>query len=225
MDREGRLASEIRGKIDADRPDWYGLGVSRAPARGRASATPLDDPAIRAQLLPHVLAEHDASTVVLEELGLLQHRVRVDLAAVNGVLHGYEIKSDRDTLRRLASQVDLYGRVLDFCTIVTGPRLLEKAVASVPRWWGVIVIVDEAPRIEIVRNAERNADVDPRAQIELLWRDAALDVLARLGAARGYWSKPRGVVWDRICELCAADEIAEHVRTHLKARQDLRVVP
>lgn len=199
--------------------------MNRAAAREGASATPLDDPAIRVRLLPHVVAEHDAGTVVLEELGLLQHRVRVDLVAVNGVLHGYEIKSDRDTLRRLASQVDLVGRVLDFCTIVTGPRLLAKAVAAVPRWWGVIVIEDDSPRIEIVRNAERNTDVDPRAQIELLWRDAALDVLVGLGAASGYRSKPRGVIWDRICELCAADEIAEHVRTHLKARQDLRVVP
>lgn len=225
MDREGRLAGEIRGKIDPDRLDWYGPHVSRAPARERASATPLDDPAIRARLLPHVVAEHDASTVVLEELGLLQHRVRVDLAAVNGVLHGYEIKSDRDTLRRLASQVDLYGRVLDFCTVVTGPRLLAKAVASVPSWWGVIVIEDDSPQIEIVRNAERNTGVDPRAQIELLWRDAAIEVLVGLDAARGYRSKPRGVVWDRICELCAADEIAAHVRAHLKARQDLRVVP
>jgi len=28
----------------------------------------------------------------------------------NGLLHGYEIKSDRDSLRRLATQVDVYGK-------------------------------------------------------------------------------------------------------------------
>ena len=35
----------------------------------------------------------------VEELGVCRGRVRVDVAVVNGTLHGYEIKSDRDSLR------------------------------------------------------------------------------------------------------------------------------
>ena len=34
------------------------------------------------------------------------------MTLVSGTLHGYEIKSDRDSLRRLARQVALYSAVL-----------------------------------------------------------------------------------------------------------------
>ena len=37
--------------------------------------------------------------LVVDELGLCQGRARIDLAVVNSSLHGYEIKSERDTLR------------------------------------------------------------------------------------------------------------------------------
>ena len=48
--------------------------------------------------------------MILDELGICRGRVRIDLTVVNGLLHGYEIKSERDTLARLETQADLYGR-------------------------------------------------------------------------------------------------------------------
>jgi hypothetical protein len=73
------------------------------------------DVAIRPALRSRLLVEHahDPETVLIEELGLRRGLVRVDIAVVNGLLHGYEIKSDRDSLRRLAKQVDVYSAVLD----------------------------------------------------------------------------------------------------------------
>src|SRR5438046_640221 len=83
---------------------------------------------------------HNPGTVILEELGLQRGQVRIDLAVVNGVLHGYEIKSERDSLRRLGRQLKVYSQVLDFATIVVAPRHLKKTLSDIPAWWGVSVV-------------------------------------------------------------------------------------
>jgi hypothetical protein len=49
---------------------------------------------------------------MLDEFGLEHGEVRVDVAVINGELHGYEIKSERDTLERLPRQVKAYSAVL-----------------------------------------------------------------------------------------------------------------
>ncbi len=40
-------------------------------------------------------------TVVIDELGLKNGIVRADIVVLNGKMIGYEIKTDRDTLKRL----------------------------------------------------------------------------------------------------------------------------
>jgi hypothetical protein len=62
--------------------------------------------------------QNEADTVLIDELGLCQGSARVDLAVVNGQFHGYEIKSERDSLRRLGAQADLYSRVFDRVTLI-----------------------------------------------------------------------------------------------------------
>ena len=82
---------------------------------------------IRSALRSRLLAKHaaDADTVIIDELGVCRGKVRVDVAVVNGMLHGYEIKSDRDNLRRFSGQVDFYGKVLDRATLVVGEKTLS----------------------------------------------------------------------------------------------------
>lgn len=78
------------------------------------------DADIRRSLRSKVEAIHkdDPTTTIVDELGLRQGEVRVDLAVVNGVLKGYEIKSLADTLRRLPTQVSIYSQILDYASIV-----------------------------------------------------------------------------------------------------------
>jgi hypothetical protein len=180
------------------------------------------DSLIREALLTRLQGQYrgEVNTVFVHELGLLKGQVRVDLAVVNGVLHGYEIKSDRDTLRRLSAQVARYGQVLDRATLVVGTRHVEQALALVPPWWEVLVAKVVRGKIRLVRQRRglRNRTRDPRALVELLWLDHALALVEARGGARGYRSKSRSVVWDRVCELYNVDEIASAVRGHLKAR-------
>lgn len=158
--------------------------------------------------------------VLCEELGICRGQARVDLAVVNGTIHGYEIKSDRDSLRRLAGQVELYSRVLDYSSLVIGGRHLEEAREIVPSWWG-IVRIDRSPKrllFKAVRRARKNPGRDPRSLVELLWLDDAIALLEERDAARGVRGKPRRAVWNRVCECFDVDEIAEAVRVQLKAR-------
>ena len=196
--------------------------ASMIGSRIRESAATLGDADIRPPLRTRLRAAYlrDVDTVVLEELGLCRGQVRVDLAVVNGILHGYEIKSDRDSLRRLAGQVGLYGKVLDRATLVVGRSHLDEAMDLVPEWWEVLLIrpTPKGVQFKTVRRGRKNSGRDPRALVELLWLDHAIALLDQRDAARGVRSKPRRVVWDRVCECFDVDEIAAAVRSHLKAR-------
>lgn len=189
----------------------------------------LSDADIRPALRSWLTAKHacEADTVYLEELGICQGQARLDVAVVNGKLHGYEIKSDRDSLRRLINQAIIYNRVVDRATLVAGERHLSKALGLLPDWWGVLCVESKScnSRFKTVRRGRQNPGRDPRSIVELLWFDDAIALLEQRDAARGVRCKSRRVVWDRVCENFDVDEIAAAVRTHLKARSTPRVVP
>jgi hypothetical protein len=182
-------------------------------------------PALRARLLKRHAKEPD--TVLFDELGVCRGVARIDLAAVNGLFHGFEIKSDRDTLRRLEGQVEVYNKVLDRATLVVGEHHLAAAMAMIPDWWGVWRIVESnnGPVFREVRRERANPGRDPRALVEMLWADQAIALLEARNLARGVRGKPRHIVWDRLCEQLALDEIAAAVRAHLKATAGQRGSP
>ena len=62
--------------------------------------------------------EHDTPPLLLGELGLLRGVVRADLTLVgSAMLHGVEVKTARDSLRRLPQQVAGYSRVFHRVTL------------------------------------------------------------------------------------------------------------
>jgi hypothetical protein len=186
----------------------------------------LGDADIRAALLQRLFSCHarEPDVAFLEEIGLCRGQAYVDVTVVNGSLHGYEIKSDRDSLRRLAGQVALYGRVLDRATLVVGTRHVEDADEVIPEWWEILIadVSAGAVRFRRRRRGRRNPARDCRALVELLWLSDALELLAAREAIRGYRGKPRRAVWDRVCELYSVDEVADAVRKQLKARSAQR---
>ena len=159
--------------------------------------------------------------------GSARDAARADVAVVNGQLHGYEIKSDRDSLRRLGAQAVLYSRVFDQVTLVCGDRHVSQALDFVPSWWEVLRIVPTAqgPIFKSVRRGRKNPNRDILALTELLWREEAMALLEQRHALRGLRGKPRAVLWDRICDLFSIDEVATAVRAHLKATAEKRGRP
>ena len=212
-------SQESCGTIATRRAVSHSVRIVRA---SMTTAQATSDNVIRTALRSTLLAKHavDFDTVIVEELGLCRGQVRVDLALVNGLLHAYEIKSDRDNLRRLPKQVDAYGRVADRATLVVGEHLLQCASEAVPAWWGVIRVRARRSgvRFATVRRPRRNPDRNPRALAELLWSGDAIALLEQRNAAKGMRGKPRWTLWDRVCKEYSLDEIAHAVRLRLKAR-------
>jgi hypothetical protein len=185
----------------------------------RVSQKPSGDLAVRELLKHHLLTAHaGVATVFLEELGLCQGDVRVDVAAVNGELSGFEIKSPADTLARWPKQRRIYSKVVDRAWLVAPDKTLEAAKA--PGWWGLIRIVETRDRLglRVAREAGVNPAPDPYAIACLLWRDEAISALEEFGLDRGVRTKRRGLIWQRLADQLPLDDLRRAVRAALKVR-------
>lgn len=168
--------------------------------------------------------KNDKATLIVQELGLCQGDARVDLAVVNGALHGYEIKSEKDTLKRLAGQLDVYNKVLDYVTLVVSPRHFSKVTQIAPTWWGLCQADYKNGSLKIakVRVGCENQDVDPKALVQLLWKDEALEILKERRLDKGLANKRRSILWQHITECLSLNEIRAEVRSRIKSRQNWR---
>jgi len=194
----------------------------RGPETSLAARRGLRDVDIRLALIAKMNRLHrgDANTRIIEELGLCQGFARVDLAVVNGTIHGYEIKSERDTLARLPGQISIYSTALDFVTIVAAPSHVTRIGDIVPSWWGVWSVsrCENGFRLEPSRESRPNPQVNAFALAQLLWRDEALEVLADYGLNVGARSKPREFLWHRLASSLTLEQLGDVVRTRLKGR-------
>jgi hypothetical protein len=145
---------------------------------------------------------------------------RVDLAAINGRISGFEIKSAQDNLDRLVSQAAYYSAVLDRAVLVVeDEHVVRKAVALVPSWWGVWSAdeTERGVRLNVVRAAVTNPAPDPYAIAQLLWRDEAYAVLERRRMHDGLRRATRWRLWNRLVEL-PLPTLRREVRETIKAR-------
>jgi hypothetical protein len=183
---------------------------------------------IRLALFHSVRDQHagDPDTLIVEELGLCEGVARVDLAVVNGMVHGFEIKSAQDTLLRLPTQREVYNKALDRVTMVVDRRHVSAARTIIPRWWGVLeafMARDGLVKLKEIRKPLDNPNPDPFAQAQLLWRSEALEELAMRSLDNGLRSKPRRFIWQRLTECLSPSELGEVVRRRLKNRDSWRV--
>ena len=184
----------------------------------RAGRDPSRDRDVRSLLKRHLAGSHVGDTVILDELGLCQGDVRVDVAAVNGGLSGFEIKSPADTLARWPKQQRVYSKVVDRAWLVAPERTLEAAQA--PGWWGLMRLVETPHQLglRVIRDAMPNPNPDPYAIACLLWRDEAIDALAEFRLDRGVRTKGRSVIWQRLADTLPLDDLRRAVRAALKVR-------
>lgn len=175
------------------------------------------------QRLKRFHASPDA--IVLDELGLKHGKCRADIAVINGRLVGYEIKSNEDSLRRLAEQVEIYSAVFDRASVIVGAKHANSAQSLVPDWWGVIVC-DQGTRgglsFKTLRRASSNAAVDPFSLAQLLWREEAASILEHFGEPQVLLRQRRSVLYERMAEVFSLSELRCHVTTRLKERTNWR---
>lgn len=167
------------------------------------------------------LHEGDADTRVVEEMGIWAHSVRIDVAVINGELHGFELKSAKDTLERLPYQAELYSKVFDRVTLVVADRHAEKALPLIPDWWGVSEARngDCGVSLRARRETSMNPILCPLHVARLLWKPEAILVMERHGLAKGFKSKPVDTIARRLAEALPIEVLRHSVRSALKGRQ------
>jgi len=167
----------------------------------------------------------DPDTLVVDELGLKHGRCRADIAVINGHLIGYEIKSDDDSLHRLAQQVETYSAVFDRATAVVGRRHLGDVKKLVPRWWGIVAAMEGqrgAIHFETVRRAALNPSTDDVVVAQLLWRNEVEEELVKRGVSGRILRQKRLVLYREIVHLLDARELRNVVRECLRSRTNWR---
>ncbi len=169
-------------------------------------------------------AAEASTTRFVDELGVAG-QVRIDMAVLNGDFAGYEIKSGRDTLRRLPKQVEVYSKVLDYATLVVAENHLDEARDMLPIWWGVTVALPSRSgvRLKRARQARRNRSLDAVYLSRLLWRDEALECLARNDNDRGMRSAPLFELHSHLAESISIRTLRDEVRLTLKSRRGWKV--
>lgn len=182
---------------------------------------------VRAAVMREIHKDHssDPDTLVVEELGIEHGMCRVDVAVINGTIHGYELKSDSDTLVRLPAQIAAYSRSLDRATVVVGSLHLESVLALVPDWWGVSVAVptdDETVSIAVHRCERENPEPSVFHMAHLLWRSEAVEILRGCGAASGALRANRQQLYTMLLEALPPAELRLMVRETVKTRETWR---
>lgn len=165
-------------------------------------------------------------TLVVNELGLLHGSNRVDVAVINGCIHGYEIKSSRDTLKRLDGQLKAYSAALQKLTFVVAPNHIDELLKCIPRWSGVIVATKGkkgAISFKTLRLSKKNPDFDIVSASHLLWKEEAKSILISNGFSQKDVNVSRKDLYDLIGRNLATNEIISSIREALISRENWRV--
>lgn len=121
----------------------------------------------------------DANSKVVDELNIPITKSRIDIAVVNGHLHGYEIKSSRDTLNRLPHQIEGYTKVFDYLTVISENNHHEKILEILPKWvgLGICIKTSNGYKIKTIRKPYFNRNKEGFYIAKLLWRDEIETIL------------------------------------------------
>jgi len=174
--------------------------------------------AIVRESLRHDLLAAVPSAEAMDEFWVPRSYERADIAVIGPTMDGFEIKTERDNLKRLPRQAAAYSRLFDHCYVVLADRHVREAVDILPSWWGMILIRGETtPTFECLREAHVNRDVDPETLVRLLWRDEVHAVLCALGAP----PEPKAGrfrMWGELLELVDIEVLKAAVREALIRR-------
>ncbi|MBD5380902.1 sce7726 family protein [Clavibacter sepedonicus] len=134
-------------------------------------------------------------SAVVEKIALGRHNLRTatvlsevraraskaDLVILNDTATAYEIKSERDSLGRLASQLSDYRSVFASVTVVTSPRQADAVLRLAPDDVGVLALSPRL-RLQVIRETRDLPErIDPTALLDTLRSSEAAQVLSRIG--------------------------------------------
>ena len=177
-----------------------------------------NDREIRDKLLEDLRSDKNNEKVI-NELDLTN--ARIDIAVVDKKYFcGYEIKSDRDTFKRLPMQIQIYNYVLDKITIVVGESKLLEAIKIIPNIWGIMVAFKINGKIILtkIREPKLNTNINKRWLSHKLWRSDIVDILKIKNLYKGRSHRYRDGLLDILMKEISLDELRYYIRNILIER-------
>jgi hypothetical protein len=202
--------------VDSSRcsPDHSVSDVDSAPLATEAG--------VRSELCQELLRQTGELPWATFEFWVPRTHERADLVVIGREISSFEIKTERDTLRRLPRQVAAYGRLFDRCTAVVAEKHADAARDIVPEWWGLTTIHSNG-RVTFTstRKARTNPSIDAEFLVRLLWREEAYAALLNLGAEIDVRA-PRQALWQALLERASLTQLRHVVRGALVQRDPTR---
>jgi len=156
---------------------------------------------------------------IINELDL--HGAVIDIAVIDKKYFcGFEIKSDRDTLRRLPIQMQIYDYVFDKITIVIGETKYMKVNRIVPDFWGIMVAknIDGTISLTEKRSPELNKSINIHWLSKKLWRSDIMNILKMKNLYKGRSNYYRSNLLKILMDNTSLDELKGYIRNVLISR-------
>lgn len=185
----------------------------------------LTDFDIRSKLIEKIHKENKEKDYrIIEELAICDGLARADVVVANGILHGFEIKSDHDSLERLSNQISCYNKTFDKITIVVGVKFADKIYEYVPNHWGIeVAYINRFGNISIkrLRGCKSNKNIALDNLLDLLWNPEIKSYLKN-NKIRGYSNKDRAGLKELAINNIPFKELRDYTRETLKTRTGWR---
>lgn len=179
----------------------------------------MNDPDIR-QLLISRLAKRKtfANEKLLEEVALQNGVVRADMVYCANRLECFEIKSHKDSLKRLVSQGWQYEQSFDLVTLVCATKHLSPALNMIPEWWGVMEVTNSGA-LKSHRKVRSNPNVSVLGMVDVLTNDESKQFLTSIGYGTGISKMSHSQLKLRIQEVATISSLRTWVLNTLTRRQ------
>jgi hypothetical protein len=158
-------------------------------------------------------------TTILHELEIPRPSARIDVAAINGRLAGYEIKSEADRLDRLGRQAPSFSLVFERMSVVTTKKHAATVASYIPDWWGIVVWGPSGFRTK--RRGKLNRQINMENLFHMLSRTELLKVEWLAFGKNGPFKARKAELVGRLLRHSRQSRLLGAVRTVLKERSSL----
>ncbi len=131
--------------------------------------------AIAAKILLH-RHSHKTATLLTE---VAVSECKADLVLINGTTVAYEIKTELDSLERLATQLQAYRRAFDKVYVVTHQTCADRLSQQLPEGVGLISLTNRYTLVEAKSAASNCNRIDPAVVFDILRRSEYVAVVRR----------------------------------------------
>lgn len=142
---------------------------------------------------------------------------RADVVLANDKLIGFEIKSEKDSLKRWPSQAVAYSNVFNEVWLCTHSKHIVNALSMTPKHIGILLI-DDFGSIAIVRASKVNSTRNTHDLATMLWKEELVE-LSRLHDLQFKTSMRKRVIREMIQKDLSIDQVCHFVIERLKVRK------